>query len=109
MPLTVSNFLLGPLIAFAVIGLLAGIFRLIFTRQSASTVPMYEMGLVPQAGDEYGLLCAAAVTEDSSTAESVRAMLTAAGIRATVATGRDGRIRVLVFEDELHRARRVMG
>jgi len=36
-------------------------------------------------------------------------MLTAAGIKATIEIGADGRVRVLVFEDEVPRARRVMG
>jgi hypothetical protein len=59
--------------------------------------------------DDYGLLCAAAITNDPRSADSTRALLAAAGIRATVTTGADGLIRVLVFEGELPRARRVMG
>lgn len=104
MPLTVSNFLVGPLIAFAVVGVLAGILQWMFSRRPRAS---YELPM--PVIEDYGLLCAAAVTEDPDSAESMRSMLTAAGIRATLVTGADGRVRVLVFEDEVHRARRVMG
>lgn len=103
MPLTVSNMLLGPLLAFAVIGVLAGVLRVIYFRDARRPGPV-----PPRLGD-YGLLCTAAITDDPRSAASTRSLLVKAGIRATVTTGTDGLIRVLVFEKELPRARRLMG
>ncbi|MBB5872052.1 hypothetical protein F4553_005486 [Allocatelliglobosispora scoriae] len=59
--------------------------------------------------DDYGLLCPAAVTRDLVDAELVKTHLATGGIRSTLATDLDGRIRVLVFADELDRARRLVG
>jgi hypothetical protein len=58
--------------------------------------------------DDYGLLRAAALVDDFDTGQSVRALLAAARVRATVATGRDGLVRVLVFPAEYDRARRLV-
>lgn len=60
-------------------------------------------------GGGYGLLRTAATTRDLVDAELVRAHLASAGIRSTLATDLNGRIRVLVFADELDRARRLAG
>ena len=57
---------------------------------------------------DYGLLRAAAVVEDMDTGQSVRALLIAARVRATVAAGPDGLVRVLVFPHEYDRARRLV-
>jgi hypothetical protein len=59
--------------------------------------------------EDYGLLCAAAVTVEPEVAAEVGRLLAAAGIRATYATGRDGRIAVLVFAEQLEEARRLVG
>jgi hypothetical protein len=48
------------------------------------------------------------VLHDLDTAQSVRALLVAGEVRATVATGRDGLVRVLVFPDEHARALRLV-
>jgi len=103
MPVTVS--FLGPLIAFAIIGALAVLLRWTFGR--GSTVE-YSVRL-PVAPEDYGLLCAVALTDDEQAAIAVAGKLTQAGIRATVATGLDGRVRVLVFEDQVEAARRLVG
>jgi hypothetical protein len=58
--------------------------------------------------DDYGLLRAVALVESLDTGQSVRALLIAGGVRATVATGMDGLVRVLVFRDEYKRARRMV-
>jgi hypothetical protein len=99
MPLTVG--LLGPLIAFAVIGALAVLLRWTF----GSTGPVR----LPSVTEDYGLLCAVALADDEQAAATVAGKLTQAGIRATVATGLDGRVRVLVFEDQVEAARRLVG
>jgi hypothetical protein len=58
--------------------------------------------------DDYGLLRTLALVERLDTGQSVRALLSAGGVRATVATGSDGLVRVLVFPDEYDRARRMV-
>jgi hypothetical protein len=95
--------MLGPLIALTVIGVLTGVLRWIYFRDAQRPSPT-----IPRR-DDYGLLCAAAITNDPRSADSTRSRLIAAGIRATVTTGADGLIRVLVFERELPRARRLVG
>lgn len=59
--------------------------------------------------EDYGLLTAAALTDDLDLAEDVRGLLAAAGIRATYATHPDGRVTVLVFPEEVDEARRLVG
>lgn len=104
MPLRISANTLGPLIALAVIGLLTVLLRRTFGAGGDSHPAMLRF-----ARDDYGLLRAVAVADDEPTAARVRELLGAAGIRATVATGQDGRVRVLVFEDQIDAARRLVG
>jgi hypothetical protein len=59
--------------------------------------------------EDYGLLCAAAVTQDPDVAEEIRAVLSDAGIRATSATRLDGYFLILVFGEEVEEARRLVG
>jgi hypothetical protein len=59
--------------------------------------------------EDYGLLAVAAEVANAEEATKVRRVLTAAGIRSTNALAGDGRYRVLVFGDELIKARRVAG
>ncbi|MFC7480082.1 hypothetical protein ACFQX7_08635 [Luedemannella flava] len=47
--------------------------------------------------------------ESEQAAHAAVTLLAAADIRATRATGSDGQTRVLVFHDDLFRARRVVG
>ena len=61
-----------------------------------------------KADDDYGLLRAIATVDDLETGQSIRALLTAGKVRATVATGVDGRVRVLVFTNEYARAHRLV-
>jgi hypothetical protein len=61
------------------------------------------------SADDFGLLRPAVLAEDLASAESARRQLAGAGIRSTVAPDVDGRVRVLVFFDEVARARRVVG
>jgi hypothetical protein len=91
---------LGPLIALFVVGVLAAVLRWTFSGDD-------------RAGradpEDYGLLCTVAVLETKPAAESMRVMLTEAGIRTTVAVGADGLVRVLVFDNDFDHARRVVG
>lgn len=95
--------MLGPLLALMVLALVAILLRALFAPDGAAPLPA--LG----TPDGYGLLSAVAVVDDPETAAGIRCRLVAAGIRATVSTGRDGQVRVLVFQDELYRARRVVG
>jgi hypothetical protein len=63
----------------------------------------------PVQPDDYGLLASVAAVDSAEEAARVRSMLAEAGIRATTTVGADGKHRVLVFRNELHRARRVAG
>lgn len=59
----------------------------------------------PAAAADYGLLRTVSLIGDLAFARDVRDRLRRNGVRATLATGNDGMVRVLVFADELHRAR----
>ncbi|AEV88317.1 hypothetical protein ACWT_7307 [Actinoplanes sp. SE50] len=102
-------YLIGPLIAVGLVGFLGAVF--------------WRMGLQPTVGadgyadglaifgeqEDYGLLSPAAVTDEPEIADEIRRLLSAAGIRATSATRRDGRVCVLVFAEEVEEARRLVG
>jgi len=62
-----------------------------------------------ESADDFGLLATVAIVTTVREADQIRARLRAAGIRATTAPGPQGRYRVLVFESEVHRARRLGG
>lgn len=95
MALSDGWYLAGPLIAFAVVGVLTAVLRRALSRD------------VPPA-DDFGLLAVAALTDRWEIAAGVRAALARAGIRSTAATGLDGLIRVLVFPDDAGRARGIL-
>lgn len=110
MPSSDGWYLAGPLVAFALLGLAAlGLHR------------DHRRGLLPQrepygAGlslfrepEDFGLLSPAAIADDGELADHVRCLLSAAGIRSTVAFRPDGRICVLVFAEDVERARRLAG
>lgn len=65
--------------------------------------------LTDYLADDYGLLATAAVARTHADALLVKEHLRTAGIRSTLATAPDGQIRVLVFGDEVVRARRLVG
>jgi hypothetical protein len=57
---------------------------------------------------DYGLLRTVSMIGDLAFAREVRDRLRLNGVRATLATGHDGMVRVLVFADEFDRARRLI-
>jgi hypothetical protein len=59
--------------------------------------------------DDYGLLAPAAVTRTRADALLVKEQLRGAGIRSTLANTADGQVQVLVFGDQVVRARRLVG
>src|SRR5207237_10786950 len=93
MPLEI--FLVGPLLALAVLAVFAVAADLTRSAARADT----------PATPEFGLLLPVAVSADPGTARVIRRRLVTLGIRATVGTGHDGFVRVLVFADQYDRAR----
>ena len=59
----------------------------------------------PDTALDYGLLRSVALIGDLAFARDVRDRLRRNGVRATLATGHDGMVRILVFADEYDRAR----
>jgi hypothetical protein len=108
MPPSDGWYLAGPLIAFALVGVLAGVLSWSFDGEPDPLDDLYPGGLdLLGPGDDYGLLCPAALACDPDTADDVRRLLGQAGIRSTHGTRPDGRIAVLVFPEELDEARRL--
>jgi hypothetical protein len=64
--------------------------------------------LTDYISDDYGLLATAAVARTHADALLIKEHLRTAGIRSTLANAPDGQIRVLVFGDEVVRARRLV-
>ncbi|GAB3518813.1 hypothetical protein GCM10027575_43860 [Phytohabitans suffuscus] len=100
MALADSWYLVGPLIAFAVVGTMAAVLRRALGRdQVRAARPLAE---------DFGLLRVAALVDRLEVAQAVRSTLRRAGIRSTLSTGLDGLIKILVFPDDAGRARRVL-
>jgi hypothetical protein len=99
-----SLYLLGPIIAFAVVGALGAILRWTFD----SDATKQEEQIFPNP-DDYGLLSVAAEVDAVTEARAMQHKLTVAGIRSTIAPSGNGRVRVLVFEAEIEAARRLVG
>jgi hypothetical protein len=96
------SFLLGPLIALGLIGLLALVLRWSMRPGSLIANPAK-----PGTPDSYGVFVAVSSPPDEATAQRQRRRLEAAGIRSTVAVTIDGP-RVFVFPDHLDQARKVL-
>jgi hypothetical protein len=91
------HFLVGPAIAFAVVGLLALFMRWAFGT-GADHAPARGM-------DEDGLLTRIATLPRRESAQALRAVLSDAGIRSTVRFPAEDRADVLVFPEDADRAR----
>ena len=90
------HYLVGPTIAFVVLGLLALFMRWAFGTGSGRSQP-------PSADD--GLLTRIATLSQREAALALRAVLSDAGIRSTQRTRAPQRTDVLVFPDDAARAR----
>ena len=104
-------YLIGPLVAVLMIGLVGLVFwRLGLQWVERADDPLRELhGLAIFAEPEdYGLLCPAAVVDEPEIADDVRRLLADAGIRATRAVRHDGRVAVLVFAEHLEAAKRIV-
>jgi len=97
-----QSYLLGLLVAFLVVGLLALVLRWAY---GSSRTPS-----PPAGGDaDFGLLREVAVVESPGEANALQAVLSDAGIRSTSGPAGRGRTRVMVFASDLDRARGVVG
>jgi hypothetical protein len=90
------HYLVGPVIAFVVLGLLALFMRWAFGTGSGTTPP--------PAADE-GLLTRIATLSNREAALALRAVLSDAGIRSTIRFPAAHRADVLVFPEDADRAR----
>jgi hypothetical protein len=125
-----SQVFLQVALVFGLIGLLGLVLRWAFRRdgeRSASSRARRRRPVSPPSGgsvgtdstppvatgaparEDYGLLAVAAEVATLEEVANLRRVLTAAGIRSTTATTADGKHKVLVFGDQLIRARRVAG
>lgn len=115
MPDSTGWYLAGPLIAFALCLLLGGVLRWALRRDTDARGDTLlhaldrelDEGLGLLGNQDFGLLTPAVTADDGDTAEEFRRLLHGAGIRATVASAPDGRRLILVFPEELSRARRL--
>jgi hypothetical protein len=95
-----ASFLVGPVIAFGVVGILVLLLRWTFQRGTS---------VVRRAGheDQFGLLVAVAYPATYAEGEIVRRTLEAGGVRATLAQTLEGP-RIMVFPQDLERARKLV-
>ncbi|HEU4349052.1 MAG TPA: hypothetical protein VFR35_14840 [Actinoplanes sp.] len=104
-------YLIGPLIALSLVGFLGVVFwRLGLDWVERADDPLRELFGLSIFGDpdDFGLLRAAAVTDEPDEADEIRLLLADAGIRSTRAPRSDGRFAVLVFVEELEAAKRIV-
>ena len=92
------HYLIGPAIAFVVVGLLALFLRWAFGTGNGS-------GTAEPPADDDGLLTLVATLSRRESALALRAMLSDAGIRSTVRCPAPHRADVLVFVEDADRAR----
>jgi hypothetical protein len=95
------HYTFGPTVAIVVVCLLGVLLRWVFGTGRGR-------GGRAAGSDGYGLLRAVATAEDRPEADALRAVLSDAGIRSTLTTRRDGRVDVLVFREDVDRARRLL-
>jgi len=100
---TSASFLVGPLIAFAVVGVFVLLLRWTFRSGTSVVAKTPKQGRV----DEYGLLVSVAAPPNYIEAEMVRRALEDAGIKATLAQTLAGP-RLMVFPEDEARARKVV-
>jgi hypothetical protein len=100
---TSASFPVGPLIAFAVVGLFALLLRWAFGSGTSVVARPAKQGRI----EEYGLLVSVAAPPNYIEAELVRRALEDAGIKATLAQTLAGP-RLMVFPEDVAKARKVV-
>jgi hypothetical protein len=81
------------------------IIRLLRFGERRTTPPCGARSPAPDTALDFGLLRSVSLIGDLAFARDVRDRLRHNGVRATLATGHDGMVRVLVFADEYDHAR----
>jgi hypothetical protein len=94
------HYLVGPVIAFAVLALIALFMRWAFGTGTGSGPPA-----APPPDEDDGLLTRIATLSRRESALALRAVLSDAGIRSTVRSPDPDRAEVLVFPEDADRAR----
>lgn len=94
------SYAFGPVVAFAVLGILVVLLRWTFRRGGSLVVPRGRQ-------DQYGMLAPVAAPADYASGEMLRRRLEQEGIRANLATTLDGP-RILVWPDDVERAKQVL-
>ncbi len=100
---TSGSFLVGPLVAFGVVGILVLVLRWAFSRGGSLVVPAAKPGRF----DDYGLLTTVAAPSTYIEGEMQRRALEDAGVRANLAQTLDGP-RIMVFPKDAEKARRIL-
>jgi len=100
---TSASFLVGPIIAFGVLGLLVLLLRWTFAHGNSLVARRAKPGEV----EEYGLLVPVATPANYIEAEMVRRRLEDSGVRATLAQTLSGP-RLMVFPKDLQRAQAII-
>ena len=100
---TSASFLVGPLIAFGVVGIFVLLLRWTYRRGGSVVARPGRSG----RADDYGALVAIASPATYAEGEIVRRTLEDAGVRANLASTLDGPL-VLVFPEDADRARAIL-
>lgn len=103
MQFTSASYLMGPLLAFAVVGLFVVLLRWTYQRGDSLVAKPSRQG----REDAYGLLVPVASPGTCAEGEILRRTLEAAGVKANLAQTLDGP-RVMVFPDDEQKAREVL-
>lgn len=105
--------LVGPLVAMVMMAMLVVLLQRSLRSAAPPTPAPAALPAPTRLTDcitaDYGLLATAAVARTHADALLVKEHLRSAGIRSTLANAPDGQVRVLVFGDEVVRARRLVG
>lgn len=105
--------LLALVIVLGVVAMLTLLLRWTFGRDTPRTVPGWppdpDAPAKQPVDEDFGLLATAATADSHAEAQRIRHLLGIAGIKATTTKDASGQWRVLVFSDQVHRARRVAG
>lgn len=102
--MSANPYLVGPVVAFAAVGLIALLLKWAFARDPAGLMRLPRRG----SSDDYGSLVAVATAASMDQAEAWQACLAEEGIRATTADTVDHGPCLLVLPADRDRARRLL-
>lgn len=101
-----SEYLVGPAIAMAAVGVLCLILRWIYS--DGERKPAARRPTAGRDSADFGLLVPVANIAERTAAESLRDLLAGHGVRATLASAVEGGTQVLVFRSDESRARSLL-